>query len=98
MSGLKNAILYGITVYKKSLVAEFSIVTDKTYVDAEVERAKRITQTYLPEGWTAEIKMIKRVPDAETIRQRIYDYVATKFPAVCAQVWLRPAPPKRVRL
>ena len=83
-SGLKNAILYGITIHKKTRVAEFSIVTDKTYVDAEVERAKNVSQSYLPSGWTAEIKMIKRVPDATAIRQRIFDYISTKFPAVSA--------------
>lgn len=83
-NGLKNAILYGITIQKKTRVAQFSIVTDKTYVDAEVERAKNISQSYLPDGWTAEVKMIKRVPDAEAIRQRIFDYISTKFPAVSA--------------
>ena len=83
-SGLQNAIVYGITLHTKQRVAEFSIVTDKTYVEAEVERAKVIAQEYLPEGWSAEIKMIKRVPDAAALKQRIFDYIATKFPAVSA--------------
>ena len=84
ISGLKNAIVYGITLHKKTRVAQFSIVTDKTYVDAEVERARSITQEYLPSGWQAEMKLIKRVPDAEAVKQRIFDYVSVKFPAVSA--------------
>ena len=84
ISGLQNAIVYGITLHKKTRVAQFSIVTDKTYVDAEVERARSITQEYLPSGWQAEMKLIKRVPDAEAVKQRIFDYVSVKFPAVSA--------------
>ncbi len=84
LSGLKNAIVYGISLRKRTRVAEFSIVTDKTYVDAEVERVRAITQEYLPPNWTAEIKMVKRVPDAEAIKQRIFDYISSKFPSVSA--------------
>ena len=84
LSGLQNAIVYGITLHKKTRLAQFSIVTDRTYVDAEIQRAQDITQAYLPEGWNAVIKMIKRVPDAEAIRQRIFDYISVKFPAVSA--------------
>ncbi len=84
ISGLQNAIVYGISLRKKTRVAEFSIVTDKTYMDAEVERAQSITQAYLPAGWTAEMKIIKRVPDAEAVKQRIFDYISVKFPSVSA--------------
>ena len=31
LDGLKNAILYGITVIKRDKIAQFSLVTDKTY-------------------------------------------------------------------
>ena len=84
LSGLQNAIVYGITLRKKTRTAQFSIVTDKTYVDAEIQRVQDITQGYLPAGWRAEIKMIKRVPDAQAIQQRIFDYISAKFPAVSA--------------
>lgn len=89
LSGMRNAIVYGISLRKKSRVAEFSIVTDKTYVDAEVERVQNVTQEYLPQGWKAEIKMIKRVPDADAIKQRIYDYISVKFPSVSAFLDMR---------
>ena len=84
LDGLQNAILYGITVHKKARVAQFSLVTDKTYSAREEGEACAITQTFLPDGFTAEIKIIKRVPDAEMIRGKIYDYVHTKFPAAAA--------------
>jgi DNA polymerase III epsilon subunit family exonuclease len=84
LDGLKNAILYGITVSKKTRVAEFSLVTDKTYSAREEAEALDITQSFLPEGFTAKMKIIKRVPDAEMIRAKIFDYVSAKFPAAAA--------------
>ncbi len=83
-NGLKNAILYGITVSKRDRIAEFSIVTDRAYTERESHLAEIIAQKYLPEGFTAKIKMIKRVPDAESLRGKIYDYVSMKFPAAAA--------------
>ena len=84
MAGLQNAILYGITVTKKNKNVEFSLVTDKTYSESEMWQAQTISQKYLPDGFTASVKIIKRVPDEETIRGKIYDYVSMKFPAAAA--------------
>ena len=75
LNGLKNVILYGITVTQKDKVAEFSLVTDKTYSAMETATAQEITQEYLPAGFSAKVKIIKRVPDAETIKKKIYDYM-----------------------
>ncbi len=83
-SGLKNAILYGITVSKKDNSAEFSLVTDKAYTEHDTHLAEIITQKYLPEGFNAKVKIIKRTPDKETVRAKIYDYVCMKFPAAAA--------------
>ncbi len=83
-NGLKNAILYGITVSKRDRTAEFSIVTDKAYTEREAHLAEIIAQKYLPEGLRAKIKMIKRVPDAESLKGKIYDFVRMKFPAAAA--------------
>ena len=84
LNGLKNVILYGITVTQKDKVAEFSLVTDKTYSAMETATAQEITQKYLPAGFSAKVKIIKRVPDAETIKKKIYDYMNVKFPAAAA--------------
>ncbi len=83
-NGLKNAILYGITLSKRDRVAEFSLVTDKAYTQQELHLAEIITQKYLPEGFKAKIKIIKRVPDKEGLKTKIYDYVCMKFPAAAA--------------
>ena len=39
LNGLKNAILYGITVSKRDKQAEFSLVTDRTYTAREEAEA-----------------------------------------------------------
>ncbi len=83
-NGLKNAILYGITLSKREKIAEFSLVTDRAYNEQEAHLAEIITQKYIPEGFKAKIKIIKRVPDAETLKRKIYDYVCMKFPAASA--------------
>ena len=73
--GLKNAILYGITLSKRDKIAEFSLVTDKAYTEQESHLAEIITQKYIPETFTAKVKIIKRTPDKETVKGKIYDYV-----------------------
>lgn len=84
LNGLKNAILYGITVEKRGKIAQFSLITDKTYSAFEEGQALNITQSFMPDGFTAQIKIIKRVPDKEMIKQKIYAYISAKFPAASA--------------
>ena len=82
--GLKNVILCGITVYKRNKSAEFYLVTDRTYTAAEERSAQTISQKYLPTGFTAQVKIVKRVPDKALIKERIYEYVKRVFPAAGA--------------
>lgn len=84
LSGLKNAILRGITVGKRNKTAEFLLITDKTYTTREEAEARAISQEYLPEGFTAFMKIVKRVPDAEILKEKIYEYVKKAFPAASA--------------
>ena len=82
--GLKNAILCGITITKRTKTAEFFLVTDKAYSAVDEGYAVRVSQTYLPDGFTATARIVKRVPDATILRKRIYEYVCDKFPAASA--------------
>lgn len=84
LSGLKNAILRGITLSKKDNSATFSLVTDKAYTRAEEESARTIAERYLPAGFTARMDIVKRVPDKEMLKKKIFDYIEAKFPAACA--------------
>lgn len=84
MNGLQNAILCGINVYKRGNVAEFLIVTDKTYTAAEEKQAAEVSQKYLPDGFSSAVRIVKRVPDAAIIKNKIYDYVKKSFPAASA--------------
>lgn len=84
LSGLKNAILCGITVSKREKLAEFFLVTDKAYTVAEETQARTISQAYLPDGFTAKMKIVKRVPDKEILQKKIYQFVSVKFPAAAA--------------
>ena len=82
--GLKNAILCGITVSKKENAAEFFLVTDKTYSLREEAAARAISEKYLPDGISARVKIVKRVPDSESLRARIFEYIQKNFPAASA--------------
>ena len=84
VSGFQNAILRGITLSKRERTAEFFLITDKTYSEREESQAKEISNRYLPDGFSAKIKAVKRVPDKEIIRLKIYDYVKNTFPAAAA--------------
>ena len=84
LSGLKNAILTGIEISKKEKSALFALVTDKTYGAAEEEQARGICEKYLPSGFSAQVKIIKRVPDKDILKKQIFLYVQKNFPAASA--------------
>lgn len=84
ISGLKNAILTGIEISKRERCAEFCLVTDKTYSAREEAQAREISEGYLPEGFVARIKIIKRVPDKDILKRQIFNYVQKHFPAAAA--------------
>ena len=84
LSGLQNAILCGISVSKRDNLAEFFLVTDKTYTAEEERSAREISQGYLPSGFSARVKIVKRVPDKEILKTRIFEYIQKSFPAASA--------------
>lgn len=84
LSGLQNSILTGIEVSRKEKTALFCLVTDKMYSAAEEEKARGISEGYLPEGFSARVKIIKRTPDKEILKRQIYLYVQKNFPAASA--------------
>ena len=84
LDGLKNAILCGITLSKRSSSAEFLLVTDKAYTVMEEAKAREICEGFLPDGFFATVKIVKRTPDEEMIKTRIFEYVRKAFPAACA--------------
>ena len=84
IDGLKNAILCQITLSKRTKVAEFSLVTDKTYTVREETEARTISESFLPSGFSAQMNITKRVPDAEILKTKIHDYICLKFPSAGA--------------
>ena len=84
LEGLKNAILYAITVHKKENIAEFFLITDTPYSAEEESKAALVGSRYVPNGFSASVKIVKRTPDADIIRQEIYAYVSKAFPAAAA--------------
>ena len=82
--GLKNAILCGITISKKERLAEFFLVTDKTYSLLDEAAACAVSKEFLPNGVEARVKIVKRVPDKNGLRKRIFEYVQNSFPAASA--------------
>ena len=77
--GLKNAILCGITLSKRENSAEFLLVTDKTYTIRDEAAAREISERYLPSGVSARVKILKRVPEPEGLKTRIYEYIKKSF-------------------
>ncbi len=84
LEGFKNAILGGITFFKKEETAEFTVITDKAYGAMEEKNAEEICAEFVPAGITARLKVVKRVPDRELLRRCIYKYLTANFPAAAA--------------
>ena len=49
-------------------------MTAKIIADAEAQ-AREISASFLPQGFDAEIKIIKRVPDKQSLKEKIYQYI-----------------------
>ncbi len=84
LDGLKNAILCGITLSKRTKEAEFFLVTDRAYSAFDEGKAKEICGDFLPQGILPSVKIVKRTPDGEMIKTRVYEYVQKAFPAASA--------------
>ncbi len=84
INGLKNAILCGITLFKRENKGEFFLVTDRPYSAREEGEAMEICGQYLPKGMTASVKIVKRTPDAEMLKTRIFEHIQKSFPAASA--------------
>ena len=82
LDGLSNAILAGIHVYKREKIAEFLLVTDRSFTAAEEEQAKTISQGFLPAEFSACVKIAKRVIDEELVRLRAH---FGAFHDICAE-------------
>lgn len=82
--GLSRAILCGITVSKRLNSAEFFLVTDRPYKPSEESGARKIAEEFVPDGMTATVKIVKRTPDRDILRERIYAFVCNRFPAASA--------------
>lgn len=84
LDGLKNAILAGITVEKKAMRAEFCLITDRAHTEREEDEANAIARKYLPNAFSTQVKIVKRVPDREILKERIYAFMKNRFPAAAA--------------
>ena len=82
--GLRRAVLRKIEVFGRT--AAFFLVTDVTYSPEDVEYARGVSQKYVPEGFTAQARVLKSVPDEAGVRRAVADILKNRFPAVAAFV------------
>lgn len=80
--GLKRAVLKKIVVEGKRVV--FHLITDLTYREEDVLYARGVSGKYVPEGCTADVEIVKSVPDPEGVRAVAAEYLRKKFPAAAA--------------
>ena len=79
IDGLKNAVLTEIVLSKKDGSAEFSLITNTAYSAQAEAAAQKVSQRYLPAGFSAKMRIIKRVPDADGVQRRIYEFIHKRF-------------------
>ena len=82
--GLVRAVLRKIEV--KGGEAKFFLVTDLTYSPEDIAYARGVSQKYVPEGFTAEVGVLKSVPDEAGVRRAVADILKTRFPGIAAFV------------
>ncbi len=81
-AGLPRAVLQKIVV--DGMTATFYLLTDVTYSAEDERHAQAVSERYLPEGFSARVKIVKSVPDEEGVRRRILEVLRVRFPAAAA--------------
>ena len=82
--GLKRAVLKKLTAKERTVT--FHLVTDLSYTQDDLLHAKKAAQSYVPAGYTAEVHVLKSVPDAEGVKKAILSTLGGRFPAAAAFV------------
>ena len=80
--GLERAILKDIVV--EGSRATFRLITDKSYSQGDVKYAAKVSEKYVPAGFTAEVNVMKSVPEGAAVAKFIKEYLAKKYPVVSA--------------
>ncbi len=86
-NGLRRAVLKKLVVEGSRVV--FYLVTDLTYRQQDVDFARDVSKKYVPEGYEADVDVMKSVPSAEGVSAKITGFLKEKFPAAAA--FLSPA-------
>ena len=84
---LKRAVLKKIVIEGEKIT--FHLVTDLTYRPEDVSYAEKVSQGYVPAGYTAAAEVVKSVPSAEGVQATAFGILREKFPS--ASAFLTPA-------
>ena len=80
--GLRRAVLKDIVVEGNSVL--FRLITDSNYTEEDVNYASRISQKYVPAGFTGRASVMKSVPESAAVARFLKEYLASKYPVVAA--------------
>ncbi len=84
IEALRRAVLKKIVIEGRKII--FFLVTDLTYRRSDVDAAAALSQKYVPEGYIAEVSVVKSVPSEEGVRATVLELLHDKFPAAAAFV------------
>ncbi len=82
--GLRRAVLKKIVVEGRDVV--FHLLTDVNYTDGDCAAAERVSQAYVPAGYTARVRVMKSVPGEEGVKRAVAETLKKRFPAAAAFV------------
>lgn len=83
-AGLKRAVLKKIVIADAAVT--FYLITDLTYRQEDADFAREVSQRYVPQGYRAEVNIMKSVPSEEGVRATLFELLRTGFPAAAAFV------------
>lgn len=81
-AGLCRAVLQKITAEGSEVT--FHLTTDCTYSKDDCAYAEKVSARYVPEGFTAKVRVRKSVPDEAAVARAVADILRTNFPAAAA--------------
>ena len=80
-TGLKHAIMGGVSLTQSTSSVFVQLITDTAYSQGDFDAAYSVVRKYVPEQFSLELQITKLKPDCEIVKRAVCELLREKFPA-----------------
>lgn len=80
-TGLKNAIMGGVSLTQATSAVSVQLITDTPYSRGDFDAAYSVVRRYVPDSFSLELHITKLTPDCDMVKRAVCEILRDKFPA-----------------